>query len=259
MGTWDPKQYERFHAERSQPFFDLLAMVRPAPGMRAVDLGCGTGELTREMHRRLGCASTVGYDLSDAMLAKSGAFAGGGLRFEKADLRALDLPKNSLDLVFTNAALHWLPDHAAFLARLASWLDDGQIAVQVPANFDHPSHTIASEIAREAPFAAALGDYRHPSSVVAPDAYAQILFDLGFREQRVRLEVYVHLLPSRDDVVEWVKGTLLTGYAERLGEGLYPRFLEAYKARLLPRLREGTPYFYPFKRILFAASRRTPS
>jgi trans-aconitate 2-methyltransferase len=256
MGNWDPAQYERFHVERSQPFYDLLALVRPGPGLRAVDLGCGTGELTREMHRRLGCKETTGYDLSEAMLGKSGAFAGGGLAFERADLATLDLPKKSLDLVFTNAALHWLPDHERVLARLTSWLDDaGQLAVQVPANFDHVSHTVASDVGHEAPFAESLRGYRHPSSVVAPERYAEILFDLGFREQKVRLEVYPHVLPSKNDVIEWVKGTLLTGYKQRLGDALYPRFLEAYSSRLLPRLRDGAPYFYAFKRILFWASR----
>jgi trans-aconitate 2-methyltransferase len=253
--TWDPTQYERFHAERSQPFFDLLSFVRPKPTMRAVDLGCGTGELTRELHLRLGCASTRGYDLSETMLAKSAPFAGTGLSFERADLAMLQLPERSVDLVFTNAALHWLPDHAELLARLASWLDEGgQLAVQVPANFDHPSHIVASELAREAPFAEVLGSFRHPHGVVSPEAYAQILFDLGFREQKVRLEVYGHLLESRDDVIEWVKGTLLTAYKERLGEAIYPRFLDEYRSRLLPRLREGSPYFYPFKRILFWAT-----
>jgi trans-aconitate 2-methyltransferase len=254
MTAWDPAQYERFRAERSQPFHDLLALVRPKPAMRAVDLGCGTGELTRAMHERLGCAETVGYDASEAMLAKSAPTQ--GLSFVRADVGALDLPKKSLDLAFSNAALHWLPDHAALLARIASWLrEGGQIAVQVPANFDHPSHTIAAEVAREAPFADAIGAWRHPSSVALPEDYAQILFDLGFREQKVRLEVYAHLLGSRADVIEWVKGTLLTGYRERLGDALFPRFLAAYEERLLPTLRDGTPYFYPFKRILFWAQR----
>ena len=68
---WDPAQYERFRDERSQPFFDLLALVRPADAMRVVDLGCGTGELTREMHRRLGATETLGVDSSEAMLSKS--------------------------------------------------------------------------------------------------------------------------------------------------------------------------------------------
>src|SRR5262245_47830693 len=76
---WNPCQYERFRNERSQPFFDLLDLVQPRPEMRVVDLGCGTGELTRELHRRLAARETVGIDNSPAMLARTAAFAGDGL------------------------------------------------------------------------------------------------------------------------------------------------------------------------------------
>jgi trans-aconitate 2-methyltransferase len=78
---WNPAQYERFRDERSAPFYDLLDLVEPRPGMRVVDLGCGTGALTREMHRRLTARETVGIDTSPAMLARSAAIAGEGLRF----------------------------------------------------------------------------------------------------------------------------------------------------------------------------------
>src|SRR5262249_4128181 len=93
---WNPDQYARFGAERSQPFYDLLDLVREGPagggrgprGGRIVDLGCGTGELTRVLHERLGAAETVGLDSSPAMLARSAAVAGGGLRFEAGDIAA---------------------------------------------------------------------------------------------------------------------------------------------------------------------------
>src|SRR5262249_34136585 len=154
--------------ERSRPFFDLLALVEPAPAMRVVDLGCGTGELTREMHRRLGAAETLGIDSSPAMLAKAAAFAGDGLRFERADIAGFDAPAG-FDLVFSNAALQWLPDHEALFARLARLVrPGGRLAAQMPANFDHASHQAADEVAREAPFRDALGGRRRRPSVLAP-------------------------------------------------------------------------------------------
>src|SRR5215204_2955037 len=107
---WNPEQYGRFRDERARPFFDLLDLVQPQPGMRGVDLGCGTGELTRELHRRLAARETVGIDNSPAMLAKSAAFAGDGLRFEPRDIGAFT-GEGEYDLVFSNAALQWLPDH----------------------------------------------------------------------------------------------------------------------------------------------------
>ncbi len=252
---WNPEQYGRFQGERAQPFFDLLDLVEPRPGMRVVDLGCGTGELTRELHRRLAARETIGIDNSPAMLAKTAVFAGDGLRFEQGDIGAFT-SDGDFDLVFSNAALHWIPEHESLLTRLATALTEtGQLAVQVPANDDHLSHTTAVEVAREAPFRDALGGHVRQSPVLAPEAYATLLHRLGFRRQKVRLQVYAHELESRDAVVEWVRGSTLTDYERRLPGELWPRFLERYRERLLPRLEETRPYFYPFKRVLFWASR----
>jgi trans-aconitate 2-methyltransferase len=253
--TWNPDQYDRFRAERQQPFFDLLALVRPRPGLRIVDLGCGTGETTRILHERLGAADTLGLDSSETMLAKSAAHAAPGLRFARGDIAEFTAD-HPYDVVFSNAALHWLPDHPALFARLATALaSDGQLAVQMPFNFDHPSHTIAAAVAREEPFRAALRGYAIERPVLAPEAYAALLHRLGYRAQHVRLQVYAHVLPARDDVIEWVKGTLLTDYQRRLPDDLWPRFLSRYRDRLLPELADTRPYFYPFKRVLLWAQR----
>ena len=114
---WNPEQYERFRNERSQPFFDLMALVEARPAMRVVDLGCGTGELTRLLHQTLSASQTLGLDSSAAMLAKSQAFADPGLRFEQRDIGEFTA-EGEFDLVFSNAALHWLQDHESLLARL---------------------------------------------------------------------------------------------------------------------------------------------
>jgi trans-aconitate 2-methyltransferase len=253
---WNPRQYERFRNERSQPFFDLMALVQPQLDMRVIDLGCGTGDLTRLLHEHLKARETVGVDRSEAMLAESRAFAGGGLRFEAGDINDF-APSESYDLIFSNAALHWAADHEKLLARLTAALTErGQLAVQVPANFDHPSHTVAADIASEQPFRDALGGFVRLSPVLKPEEYAALLYGLGYREQHVRLQVYGHQLSGREDVIEWVKGTLLTDYERRMPADLYVRFLEQYRERLLPLLDPTRPYFYPFKRILFWARRR---
>ena len=252
---WNPEQYERFRDERARPFFDLLDLVQPRPGMRVVDLGCGTGELTRELHRRLSARETIGIDNSPAMLAKSAAFAGDGLRFEPGNIGAF-ASEGAYDLVFSNAALHWIPNHEALLPQLAATLTEtSQLAVQVPANDDYPSHTTAVEVAREAPFREALAGHVRQSPVLAPEVYATLLHRLDFREQHVRLQVYAHELESREAVVEWVRGSVLTDYERRLPAELWPRFLERYRERLLPQLDDTRPFFYPFKRVLFWGAR----
>jgi trans-aconitate 2-methyltransferase len=251
--TWDPGQYERFKNERSRPFFDLLGLLRPAPGGRAIDLGCGTGELTRVLHERLAARETLGMDSSPEMLARSAAFAGGGLGFVRGDLGAF-ADQGAWDLIFSNAALHWVNDHPALLARLARGLrEGGQLAIQVPANHDHPSHRLARAIAAEEPFRSAGGLPESP--VLSPEAYALRLHELGFREQTVRLEVYGHELESREQVVEWVTGTTLTPLRARLDDVAWARFLDRYREALLPQLADTRPYFYTFKRLLFWGQR----
>ena len=253
--TWDPDQYNRFRAERQQPLLDLLALVRARPGMRVADLGCGTGETTRLLHERLAARDTLGLDSSQTMLAGSDAHAAPGLRFARGDIADFRAD-GACDLVFSNAALHWLPDHPALFAHLTRALAaDGQLAVQMPFNFDQPSHTVAAALAREAPFHAALGGFAVERPVLAPEDYAALLHRLGFAAQHVRLQVYPHVLAARDDVVEWVKGTLLTAYQRRMPSELWPHFLARYRERLLPELTAERPYFYPFKRILLWAQR----
>ena len=209
---------------------------------------------------------TVGIDGSERMLAKSTAFARAGLRFERGDIADFTTPR-WYDLIFSNAALHWVPDHEPLLARLTAALAaGGQLAVQVPANHDHPAHRTATELAAEAPFAGALaaaargdrggrGDSGPHNAVLRPEVYAALLDRLGFVEQHVRLQVYAHHLESRDAVVEWVRGTTLTSYEQRLSPELFGRFLERYRERLLPRLADDRPFFYPFQRILLWARR----
>jgi trans-aconitate 2-methyltransferase len=255
--AWDPRQYDRFRAERRQPFFDLMGMVRPIPGGRAVDLGCGSGELTSELMRHCGAAELVGIDSSRAMLSEAAAHAADGLRFELGDIATYH--GDDLDLVFANASLQWVPDHPALLARLAAMLaGSGQLAFQVPANYDHLSHLLAGVIAREEPFLSALDTNPpedHTRSVLPPEEYATLIDELGFTRQHVRLQVYGHHLESTDEVVEWVKGTLLTPYRRRLDDERYGQFVDTLRTRFRAEVGDRRPYFYAFKRIICWAQR----
>jgi trans-aconitate 2-methyltransferase len=255
VDSWDPGQYAKFLRERSAPFFDLVDLVEPRPAMRVVDLGCGTGELTRQLHDRLEARETLGLDRSAKMLEKSAAYVTPGLRFERGTVEAL-APDAPFDLVFSNAALHFVEGHEALWPRLASFLaPDGQMAVHLPANQDHPTHVTAREVAAERRFAPALGGYVHPTHLLPVEAYANLFHRLGFARQTVKLVVYGHLLESRESVVEWVKGSILTEYESRMAPELYDRFLETYRERLLPRLVDERPYFFTFKRVLMHAAR----
>jgi trans-aconitate 2-methyltransferase len=246
---WKPEQYARFAAERRLPFDDLLALVEPQESPRVVDLGCGPGELTRELHRKLGARQTVGVDSSPAMLEKARPLAGQGLDFRAADMATFS--DGPWDLVFSNAALHWVTDHEAFWPRLSALVaPGGQLAVQMPHNDHHPSHTVARRVAGEAPFRQALSGFERESPVLPPERYAELLHRLGFVRQRVRLEVYCHRLASRDEVVEWVRGTTLTDYQRRLPAELWPAFLDRYRAELAAALPDDRPFLYTYRRLL---------
>jgi trans-aconitate 2-methyltransferase len=251
MDTWNPAQYDKFRREREQPFFDLLTLIKPAPGLRVVDLGCGTGALTALLHARLQARETVGIDRSTRMLeASMRADRPAGLRFDVGTIEAFDA-RREYDVILSNAAFHWIDDHAALISRLFEALTPGgQLAFQVPAMHDDPSHTVAEELTTAEPFRDAFGGWHRPQPVLTPDAYARLLHRVGFAEQHVRLVVYPHVLEGPEGVVEWMKGTLLTDYERRLTPELFARFVDEYRARLLAKLDAARPFFFPFNRIL---------
>jgi trans-aconitate 2-methyltransferase len=256
LDTWDPRQYDKFERQREQPFYDLLTLVHCGGGMSIVDLGCGTGKLTRVLHERLHGRETIGIDRSESMLGgESTKMKTPGLRFEVGTIEAfsdrrLDPPCRP-SLIFSNAALHWVADHETLVRRLAERLaPQGQLAFQVPAEHQDATHVTADEVAGTEPYRAALGGWRKSEPVLTVDRYARLLHACGFRDPIVRLIVYPHVLESRDAVIDWVKGALLTEYARHLPPALFERFVEDYRARLLPQLDEAQPFFFPFKRIL---------
>lgn len=241
---WSPEQYERFAAERRQPFVDLAALVEPRPNMRIVDLGCGTGELTRELHESLAAEETVGVDSSETMLLKAGHFDGEMLRFEKGNIEAF-VTDRPYDLIFSNAALHWVPDHERLFVRLTNFLAmNGQLAIQMPANDSHPSHRIAAAVAQD------FGLAPREDFVLPVEKYAELLHALGYKRQHVRMQVYGHVLPSADDVVEWVRGALLTHYQSLLSPERFEELLAEYRQRLHAALGDERPFFYTYKRVL---------
>jgi trans-aconitate 2-methyltransferase len=255
---WDPDQYARFRDERSQPFYDLLHLIEAQAGMRIADLGCGPGDLTRALHVALEARETLGIDNSDTMLARAAQVPESeGLNFHKADLRG-DLDLGTFDLVFSNAALQWVGDHPTLIGRLAGLVrPGGQLAVQVPSNHEHPAYALVYQMVAEPPFAEALGGYTGRLYVLAPETYARLLHEWGFRPQHVRLQVYPHYLSSRDEVVELLKGTQLTTFQARLSAELFDELVGRYQERLRDLLPDERPFFYPFKRILLWGRRLT--
>jgi trans-aconitate 2-methyltransferase len=246
---WDPKQYHKFQAERAAPFVDLLALVEIRPDLRVVDLGCGTGELTRHLADALPDSDVTGIDSSSQMLDRAVSFSSPNLHFEQRDQSQLT---GEWDLIFSNAALHWSENHPELIPNLYRRLAaGGQIAVQVPSNHNHISHQIYRETASQEPFKSILKGFQRYAPVLSIDEYARLFFECGGEEIVVFEKIYPHILEDSDAVVEWISGTALVPYFERLGEHK-EEFVNAIRVKMRAALPE-TPVFYPFRRTLFSA------
>ena len=258
MADWNPEQYRRFAKERAQAFYDLIDLIEPAGVDRAVDLGCGPGELTAAAAAQLDVGEMIGIDNSPAMLDKAAEHASATVRFEFGDIAEWKSAAD-FDLVLAAASLQWVPDHARVIEQWAAALrPGGQIAIQVPANAEQPSHVLAREVAAREPYLSMFGPEGPPPDpvreyVLEPEEYAQILYDLGFERQLVRLQVYPHVLPSSRHVVEWVRGTTLTRFEKRLDPAAFASFVDDYERELLGVLGDREPFFFPFRRILMWA------
>jgi len=259
IDPWQPIQYERFSKEREEPFEDLVARIPRRPAMRVVDLGCGTGELTRRLHERMTAVETLGLDTSEQMLERArtlpAALGTGELRFEQRDAAGF-VDESQWDLVFSNAALHWLPSHEELFPRLSRALvPGGLLAVQMPANHDHVSQQIIDDVADEEPFPTALRNFVRPRNVLTASRYAEILHGAGLRDVRASLVVYGHELSEAREVVEWVKGSTLTSFQRVLDKGTFDELVARYETRLRARLGDAKPYYFTFDRILLWATR----
>ncbi len=246
---WNPDQYHKFQAERSAPFNDLLQLVEIRPHLKVIDLGCGTGELTLRLAETLPESQVTGLDNSPAMLAKADSVQRAGLTFILGDQSQLT---GEWDLIFSNAALQWSENHPDLIRHLYERLaPGGQLAVQVPSNHEHISHRLIRQLAQESPFDGILNGFVRYAPVLSIDEYAQALFQLGADEIIVFEKVYPHVLENADAVVEWVSGTALVPYFERLAAHK-DAFLAALRERMRAAL-PGSPVFYPFRRTLFSA------
>jgi len=252
--AWDPAQYLRFGDERLRPAADLIARIpHPAP-RRVVDLGCGAGSALPLLAARFPLAEVVGVDDSATMLAKA---AEAGFRTERADIATWS-PPQPVDVLFSNAALHWLTAHETLFPRLLGCLAPGGVlAVQMPAMNDAPFRALQPRVAAEGPWAERLRGVASSPPILEIPAYYDLLagrvaaLDLWLTE-------YVHVLRGPDPVVQWAMGSSLRSFLDALEEPMRGTFVAAYAAALRPHYppRADGAVLLPFRRLFLVARAR---
>jgi trans-aconitate 2-methyltransferase len=269
---WDATQYLRFGGERARPFFDLLARVGAERPERVADLGCGPGNLTAVLAERWPSAEVRGIDSSPEMItaarelvladaARSGVTGPvpgshfSRLSFMRGDVRHWE-PQGPPDVIICNAVLQWVPGHSELLVRWAGWLaGDGWLAIQVPGNFEEPSHAIMREMAASARWRSLLRDVELNRQSADPAGYVELLAGAGC-EVDAWATTYVHILAGDDPVLEWYKGTGLRPVLAALDDEAAQDFLAEYGQQLraaYPPSSFGT--VFPFRRVFTVARR----
>ena len=214
--SWHPERYLAFDDHRTRPAADLLARVPLAAPERVVDLGCGPGNSTALLAGRWPQAAITGVDSAPAMLEKARA-SGIGADWLEADIASWT-PAAPVDLLFSNAALQWLPDHHALLPRLLRHLRPGGVlAIQMPRNFQAASHVTLRALAAQEPWAARLEGALRTDPVAPPASYHDLLAPHAAALDIWQTE-YLQVLEGEDPVLRWTEATALRPVLQTLGE-----------------------------------------
>jgi trans-aconitate 2-methyltransferase len=231
MADWSPEQYLKFEHERTRPARDLLAQIPLAEARKVVDIGCGPGNSTELLVERWPQAAVVGVDTSADMLRQARERLP-GRTFIEANI-AHWAPPAGTDVLFANAIFQWVPGHLKQLQRLLGALPTGGVlAVQMPDNFDEPSHVLMREVARLEPWRKALSEStRLRDDLPKPGGYYDALCPLC-SQLEIWHTIYNHVLDDANAIVEWVKGTGLRPFLDPLEAPERKQYLAEYTARI---------------------------
>ena len=252
--AWDPAQYLKFAGPRLRPALDLLQRIdREAPSS-VYDIGAGAGNVTRLIAARWPAARIVGVDSSAEMLAKAAA-ENPGIEWQEADL-ATWRPDRPAEIIYSNAALHWLDGHdRLFRGLFAALAPKGVLAVQIPRNFGARSHTSITEAALAGPWRRVLEPLLRPAPVAEPDFYYDLLAPRAASLDIWETE-YLQVLEGANPVKEWTKGTWLLPLLAALDEPERSQFEADYAARVAAvyRPRGDGKTLFPFRRMFIVAT-----
>lgn len=257
---WDPEQYLKFAAPRERPAIDLLARVPADDPGRVYDLGCGSGNTTRLLQQRWPQARITGVDSSPEMLARARAASADSkarypLEYVESDLSTWS-PTDPVDVLYSNAALHWLGGHEVLFPRLMrSLAPRGVLAIQMPTGQDQPRLAVLAELAHRPRWRDRLVPLLFPKVGTAQDYYD--LLAPHCRALDIWQTDYLHVLSGDDPVAEWSRGSSLGPLLAALSRAEAAEFYDDYAARMreaYPKRADGKTLL-PFPRIFIIAQR----
>jgi trans-aconitate 2-methyltransferase len=253
---WSPDQYLRFADHRLRPGLELLARIPDIDPGVVFDLGCGTGNLTREIGMRWPEARVVGVDSSVEMISKAEAEFP-DIEFEVGDIETWT-PEHEVDLIFSNATLHWLDHHGRLFPRLFDFLrPGGLLAVQMPNNWSAPTHTVPKDVLADARWTEEVRHLLPIDRVDEPGEYRRWLIDAASSFD-IWQTTYYQELTGDDPVWEWTTGSLLRPVLAALEAGDLADFTAAVKGgyrNAYPPDHTGT-VLLPFRRLFLIAVRK---
>lgn len=258
---WNPNQYLRFADHRMRPALELLDRIPAKEPQLVYDLGCGTGNITGLLAQRWPAAEVIGIDNSAQMLDKA-KDASSGILWQQVEIQNWS-PKAPPDIIYSNAALHWVEGHGNLFPALVDFLaPGGYLAVQMPLSWGQPSHRLMREtLANGGPDGSTLGTPALRKSVGRKwvedtEVYFSLLSTFASSLDIWETE-YLQILSGEDPVLEWVRGTGLRPILQGLPEDELRTFLTSYRRRLneaYPRQNEGHTLF-PFRRLFIVAQK----
>ncbi len=247
---WNPELYNQFKNIRYQPFFDLMDLVADKNLHYCVDVGCGTGEQTSILSQKFGNSFFTGIDSSKEMLLKSGQFVSKRVHFKLLTIEEFAESGLTWDLIFSNASLQWSDNHEQLFAKMTSKINNGgQLAVQMPFQKENILNKILLEIISEETFVGLLKGFRRDSPLLEIDEYAKLMFDGGLKDLNISLKVYPIIAGNEFELYNFISGSALTPYMERLDE----KGQELLKSEFIKRIKkhfQNFPAVYSFKRVL---------
>jgi trans-aconitate 2-methyltransferase len=249
---WNPNIYNEFKKERYKPFFDLIEHIEDAPNLNVIDLGCGTGELTQILKEKLTNATVLGIDNSTEMLADAPKGIN-NLSFAEKTIEAQLAEPTKYDVIVANAALQWVDNHQELFPSIIAHLKpDGQLAIQMPSQTENLLNKILYELIQEEPFATALNGWKRTSPVLSMDEYATILFNHHAKDITIYQKVYPIIADTHDKLYDFISGSSLVPYFERLDE-IHKILLEKEFKTRITRHYPTLPAIYAFKRVIIYA------